>query len=310
MTDAGVDELLGLKQLRTLHLPESLVTDGVLRRLREAGLLHALTQAKGRDERLTSGPDGARPSGPDSVDSVDLLSSKVTDKGLKELKGFVNLRELGLAFTKVTDEGLKELGGFTKLERLSLDSCPGVTDAGLKELAGLSNLQSLNVSGTKVKGPGFRDLAGLKRLRTIEVGRDKVTDEILRILNEADLIHALGGASRKQGPRPAAPSEVQALDFYNASGVTDAGLKVVKVFKNLEFLFLSGTAITEVGLKEIKDFGRLSQLGLDMTAVTDAGLKELAACKGLEAVYLRGSRVTDAGVKELQAALPRCRVER
>ena len=221
-----------------------------------------------------------------------------------------NLRELSLAFTEVTDEGLKELRGLTELESLSLDSCPGVTDAGLRELAGLSDLQSLTLAGTRVKGPGLRDLSGLKRLRMIEYGRAQVTDEILRILREAGLIHALSAASGKSGARPANPAEVLGLDLASNTGVTDASLKEVKSFRNLQYLFLSGTPITDGGVKELRDFGQLSTLDLSSTAVTDLGLKELGVCKRLEAVYLRGTRVTDAGVKELEAALPRCKVMR
>jgi hypothetical protein len=161
-----------------------------------------------------------------------------------------------------------------------------------------------------VKGPGLRDLSGLKRLRAIEYGRDKVTNEILRILRAAGLIHALSAASGQSGARPAIPAEVLSLDLASNSVVTDAGLKEVKVFRNLQYLFLSGIAITDCGLKELGDFGQLSTLDLSATAVTDAGLKELGACKRLEVVYLRGTRVTDAGVKELEAALPRCKIMR
>jgi internalin A len=170
--------------------------------------------------------------------------------------------------------------------------------------------KSLLLNGTRVKGPGLRDLSGLKGLRTVEFGRDRMTDEILRISREAGLLHALSLASAQSGRRATNAAEVVGMDLTSSCGVTDAGLKEAKIFQNLQYMMLSGTAITDGGLKELVDFGNLSSVDLSDTAVTDVGLKELGACKKLEAVYLYRTRVTDAGVKKLEVALPHCQVKR
>ncbi len=239
VTAAGVEQLLDLKKLRTLELPtETLITDRILRGLREAGTLHALTQADGRELLLTGGQDGVRPSGPDSVISLELSNTRVTDEGLKALKGLDNLRELGLNHKKVTDEGLKELRELTNLRSLSLDECPGVTDAGMKELAGLKDLRRLSLTFTRVKGPGLRDLKGLKQLQTVQYSRDAVTDEILRNMREAGMLHQLSVAHGHIGTMPSGPDGIEALDLYFSRGVTDAGLKEIKAYRNLQFLFL------------------------------------------------------------------------
>ena len=137
-----------------------------------------------------------------------------------------------------------------------------------------------------------------------------MTDEILRSLRQVGLLHALASASRQAGARPASPAEVQALGLNSDKGVTDAGLKELKEFKNLEYLFLSGTGVTDAGLKELKDFKSLHTLDLSSTPVTDAGLRELKDCKELRTLYLRETKVTEGGVKELKAALPRCEMVR
>jgi internalin A len=232
VTDVGVDELRGLRNLRTLSLDRSRVTSHLLRGLREAGLLHALAQAKGRDDQ--------RPAGPDSVTSLDLYNTRVTGDVVKELKELDNLRELRLGSTGVTDEGLKELRALTHLEVLTLDACPGVTDAGMKELAGLSDLRRLTLTGTRAKGPGLRDLRGLDRLLTVDFSRDSVTDDILRNLNSAGMIHTLSTASAQTGRRPTGPAGVVALDVFSARGFTDAGLKEIRAFRNLQYLTLGG----------------------------------------------------------------------
>jgi internalin A len=144
----------------------------------------------------------------------------------------------------------------------------------------------------------------------VTFGDGGVTDEILRSLREAGLLHALASASRGAGARPASPAEVKALGLNSDKGVTDAGLKELKEFKNVEYLFLSGAGVTDAGLKELRDFKRLHTLDLSATAVTDAGLRELKDCKGLRTLYLRETKVTDAGVRELKAALPGCGITR
>jgi hypothetical protein len=57
----------------------------------------------------------------------------VTDIGLKELNGFVNLTYLDLSGTQVTDAGLEELKGLKTLTELNLTGTQ-VTDAGVSEL--------------------------------------------------------------------------------------------------------------------------------------------------------------------------------
>jgi hypothetical protein len=95
-----------------------------------------------------------------------------------------------------------------------------------------------------------------------------------------------------------------------ASKITDAGLKDLKECKGIKFLGLSQTAITDAGLKDLKELKDLISVELDQTKVTDAGLKELHGLTNLSRVSLRQTKVTDEGIQELQKALPKCKVER
>ena len=81
VTDAGLKELAGLKNLTTIELDFTLVTDAGLKEL--AGLK--------------------------SLTTLELGYTKVTDAGLKELAGLKNLTTLKLSSTPVTGVGLKEL---------------------------------------------------------------------------------------------------------------------------------------------------------------------------------------------------------
>jgi internalin A len=81
MTDAGLKELAGLKQLQWLDLYSTEVTDAGLREMT------GLKQLK----------------------RLDLSSTKVTDAGLKELAGLKQLKRLYFVGTKVTEAGVAEL---------------------------------------------------------------------------------------------------------------------------------------------------------------------------------------------------------
>jgi Leucine-rich repeat (LRR) protein len=125
ITDTGLKELLGLKNLSVLYLGGTQVTDAGLKEL--AGLKN--------------------------LSVLYLNNTQVTNVGLKELLGLKNLSVLYLSDTRVTDAGLKELAGLKNLSTLWL-SYTAVTDAGLKEIAGLKNLSVLNLNYTQVTDPG------------------------------------------------------------------------------------------------------------------------------------------------------------
>lgn len=70
---------------------------------------------------------------PESPFALNLVGTQVTDAGLKELAGLINLTSLHLGFTQVTDEGLKELSGLKTLSWLNLNRTQ-VTRKGVAEL--------------------------------------------------------------------------------------------------------------------------------------------------------------------------------
>ena len=122
---------------------------------------------------------------------VTLVGPKVTDAGLKHLKGLSNLRHLGLG-SQVTDAGLKHLKGLTKLRELYLSGTQ-VTDAGLEHLKGLTGLNHLNLDNTKVTDAGLEHLKGLSNLRSLSLGRTPVTgagvNELKKALPKCHVTH-------------------------------------------------------------------------------------------------------------------------
>jgi hypothetical protein len=319
VTGKGLKELAGLKQLHTLDLPGRAVTDVSLASLREAGLLHALAQAKG--------PDGSRPGSAAGVRSFDLHGTRVTGKGLKELAGLEQLRSLSLPDSAVQDGGLKELVALMqRLKNLRTLDLPGpavtdvslaslreagllhalarakgpggsrpdsaagvrsfdlggtrVTGKGLKELAGLEQLRSLSLPDSALRSRGLKELAGLKHLQHLALPGSAVTDEALVGLRQADLLHLLEQANGPGGGRPSSAADVRSLDL-SKTNVTGPGLKELAAFTQLESLSLGHTQVGEIDAKELAPFKHLRAIQLTNQAVTNHMLATLREARML-----------------------------
>lgn len=164
VTDAGLKDLAGLRNLHTLGLFDTQVTDAGLKEL--VGLTNLRT--------------------------LDLGDTYVTDAGLKELAGLSSLQTLNLRNTHVSDAGLRELSGLKDLKMLDL-AATHVTDAGLKVLAAMKDMQYLTLLATRMTDLGLKELAGLKNLKLLDLRLTQVTDagvaELQRALPECRILH-------------------------------------------------------------------------------------------------------------------------
>lgn len=104
--------------------------------------------------------------------------------------------------------------------------------------------------------------------------------------------------------------EVESVDFWNPSQVTDADLVHLARLPRLRSLHLADSRVTDAGLKHLTSLENLSGLTLDNTQVTDAGLVHLVGLKGLRHLSVYRTQVTAVGVAELQKSLPNCRIGR
>ena len=138
VSDADLEHLRTLGQLRSLNLSGTAITDAGLASL----------------ENLTS------------LQVLQLSSTRVSDAGVPHLRGLTQLRELSFYHTHVTDDGLASLKGLVNLHDLTL-SGPRITDAGLTQLAGLKDLRHLYLGQTGVSKAGAQALK--KALPKIEI---------------------------------------------------------------------------------------------------------------------------------------------
>lgn len=93
--------------------------------------------------------------------------------------------------------------------------------------------------------------------------------------------------------------EVVKVDLNNAK-ITDADLKYLEKFSELEWLDLRITPVSDEGVKHLGRLRKLKFLNLFRTNLSDRGLATLTGLTELETLLIGGTKITDAGLKNLE----------
>src|ERR1043166_7151106 len=240
LTDIGLKEVAGFKELQVLSVGSTQVTDDGLREL-------AALQ---------------------KLQSLDLGLTKVTNKGLKHLAALSQLQWLGLSYTQVSDEGLKDLSALKQLQTLIL-SATKVTGVGLKELASLQQLRTLHLSYTKLSDAGMKEVALLKNLRELSFSGTAVSDVGLKELSGLKELRVLylGNGVSDDGLKHLAGMKLKILDLRDSSAKTDVGLKnYLAAVEPPKTLNLCEWNVTAAGLKELASHKELETLVLPVNS--------------------------------------------
>jgi internalin A len=258
-TNAGLEQLGKLHQLQMLHLSRTGLKNDDLAYLKTLKNLTWLT--------LTD-------------------NSLITDRGLENIKGLINLKWLDIGQTRITDAGLVWLKEMSQLKELNV-FYNKVSNYGLIYLKPLHQLKNLNLAYTKVTDAGLINLQDLLALNSLTLSGLEITDSGLEHLKSL--------------------KNLKSLDLDDTQ-ITDSGLAHLKAFKKLESLGLDGTQVTDDGLVNLKDLEQLESLGLYGTRITDSGLLYLKDLKKLQSVSVGDTKVTDEGIQKLQEVLPNCEI--
>ena len=131
VSDAGVEHLEGLHNLKSVHINDSRISDGALR-------------VFGRLENL---------------EELSLQGNHFSDDGLANLVDLQRLRSLwaNQGTTRISDRGLEHLVQLSQLETLAIQG-DSITDDGLQTLARLKGLKWLMVSSNTVTEEGAERL--------------------------------------------------------------------------------------------------------------------------------------------------------
>lgn len=163
----------------------------------------------------------------DSVTSLDLSGSVITDAGLALLKEFPNLRSINLQNAKISADGVANLAKVPSLKSLNLSGVE-MTDRGFEHLGSMLKLEKLSLSSTGMTDQHMEQLRSLKSLKSLDVSGGQV-----------------GSVSAK-------PNEISAV-----------GLEKIKDLPSLETLKLRGTEITDKHIDQLRKMQSLQYLQIE-----------------------------------------------
>ncbi len=271
VTEAGLTQLKGLKNLRALELYKMKLS---------AAAFKGLSQLP-------------------NLEFLNLAGTGITDEELKEIANIKSLKVLILAGANVSNTGLQALASLPELRSLNLTS---LKIPSMKGLAGCEKLESLSLRFASVTDEGLRPLSALKNLKHVELLETKLT---------ADALTTFAGMNLDYLELPFNLNNDEVLKHYVAAlrspdrlnlyrwRITDEGLKHLAGLKKLHTLNIGDTKVSDEGLKQLA--GRqLLRLTIPSAAQTNVGLKHyLAALSPSDRIDLHGWYINDDGLKEL-----------
>ena len=220
-------------------------------------------------------------------------------KWLTDLLGkeyFIEVYHVDADNPQVNDETIALISKLPGVVSVDLTASNGITDAGLVHFAGMHDLEVLSLYSNRISGPGVVHLAGLKRLKVLALNSDRITStEIVHLTGLKKLTDLVvqGWATDDSLEQISKLSNLEHLEFYETTQITDVGLSHVAKICNLRFLQLGSARLSD------QDFMKIS----------DAGLIHLYGLKNLESLGLNTMHVTQAGIDKLQKALPNCKID-
>ncbi len=260
VTDADLEMLVGLKDLRKLDLSFSLITDAGMERLKPL----------------------------DEVTDLNLSAvEKITDVGISYIRGWKKLARLNLHGTDVTDISMTQfVSGMTALRSLDIGYTL-VGNLGLESLASLPQIEDLAIGGNKINGGGLHVLEGLPKLTNLSLtGKQNrngaiwsavVTDFDLKLIGRLKHLRSLNLAGIK---------------------VTDLGVAELKPLIDLRSLDLSQTDVTNKVAGELGELPHLERLSLwRVKRIDDGAAEQLARMNRLAVLDLAETAIGDRGLQ-------------
>ncbi|XP_053322542.1 uncharacterized protein LOC128496777 [Spea bombifrons] len=177
---SDISHLCELKQLNTLHLDSTHVTEQSLMAVTSLSELTTLTLSG--VQSVTSDRVLALLSGLSLTRLVLPGRRCLTHHGLSFLQQLSTLVELDLTdHTHITDQGVQHVSHLRRLQVLSLCNT-SVSDAGLVHLQGLRHLEELSLDRTKVTSRGVsRCIPHLPHLQVLGLADTAVGDNVLKL---------------------------------------------------------------------------------------------------------------------------------
>jgi Leucine-rich repeat (LRR) protein len=230
--------------------------------------------------------------------SLNLSLTRITDRGMKELKNAPGITDLDLRYAEqITDEGVSAIRGWKKLRRLNLRGTK-ITDMTLGHLAGLPTLEMLDIGFVQFTDSGLENLALLPKLKELSIGGNKLTDSGLRFLRQVTGLTYLDVSGEQRTDS----------GLWSVS-ITELGVDSIATLKELRELRMNRSAISGGWLEKLKPLQKLERLSLqDTKRLGDDAVARLESFPNLRWLDLKRSGISENALAELRRAMPRCQV--
>jgi internalin A len=256
------------------------------------------------------------------LEHLSLRTTRITDRGIDEIKGMTTLQDLDVVDTKVTNAALAKLKpipdlkvfGLPREEVREIPDDPAdaaALEEGTLAAAGV-NISKDNVTdnihmlwidpGKENRTVWMKHLKGLHSLEELELPAGTTDDDLKYVvgLKSLEKLVILGDAYSDEGLKCVGSLTNLKELLCGCKRVSSAGVKHLAPLVNLEFLDLSESPIDDEALRSLAGMKRLKKLGLNSTKITDAGLAHLRPLSSLYALELMSTSVTDAGLENLR----------
>ena len=256
------------------------------------GTMHVHVEFGGTD--ITDG-DLATLDFPDTVRSVSLCDTSISDAGAQELAKGPNIEQIDLTNTKITDLALENLRQMPRLYMANVAS-PEVSPQAFGKIRFFLSDRMLKI----------QERSPILALPRLPAETHKVFTEDIPEAAKVITVEPLPPGENLHGYDVAVDKhdgELQIhLDFQN-SQITDEDLANMPLPANIRSISLRGTAITDQGVIELLRAGNIEIVDLQDTAVTDAVIPVLLRLPRLWKALVSTTNISTMAQKQLVKTL-------
>jgi hypothetical protein len=323
VTDAGLEWLTHLEDLRELYLSFAAISVAGLSRLVECPALEvlAIPPQVATDEGLQiiarmphlkrleltnvyefDGAGLRHLAGHPALTSLRLDTTGVTPENLTHLLAIPNLIGLETPQLQMTDEGMEVIGKLTQLTRLSIsNTC--VTDAGLVHLRNLKELSYLHLNQNGITDAALENLEELTSLKWVTLGDTFITRSAAQnLMKRVPGLRVGNFEALAEDPLPQKTlSALRTIQSLNGWVTRHNNSRETWVWLGPKW---RGTVSD---LQYLTQLPSVSHLAIEYAAADDV-IPNLEMLSKLEFVRLKDTRISAAAVERLQSSLPNVRI--
>lgn len=281
LSSRGLELLVGLPALADIDLTGTKVDDNSMASLAKIPTLEAI-----RLNATEIGDEGLNHLV--SLPGLKILQlagcGRLTPAGLAAIGRMPAIEEVVLnSVSAVNNESLAMMSDARTMRRLHMNYC-SINDAGLLSLRNLDVIEELIIAETSVTGEGlaFAAKSELQSLKKLSMFKCPITLAGAKVINRCKNLEHLAVGSIGMDDKgfsvlTQGMTKLTYLHVKDCKNFVGSGLKSIKGCANMETLYLRDTGIVDQALPLMKGFRKMRTLELSGTNVTQAAAQNLKA---------------------------------